>query len=172
MDNKQSSVWQPILDGDIYEQAVDSVQSIAAAIPSPTADTKIDSSTIGGGTSGISLFYTYLSQIHSKEENQKKAMDLLDVAVDSLSSVPMPASLYGGFTGIAWAVEHLQGRLLDPDDEDPNEAIDEELINYLQKSPWKEDYDLIVGLVGYGVYAIERLPRPSAIQCLELVIDR
>jgi hypothetical protein len=37
---------------------------------------------------------------------------------------------------------------------------------------WRGDYDLIVGLVGLGVYALERLPSPSATSCLEGVVDR
>src|SRR5262249_13671757 len=31
---------------------------------------------------------------------------------------------------------------------------------------------LIEGLVGFGVYALERLPRPAATACLERVVDR
>jgi hypothetical protein len=42
----------------------------------------------------------------------------------------------------------------------------------LRQSPWKRDYDLISGLVGYGVYALERLPRPGAKECLDLVLAR
>ena len=34
------------------------------------------------------------------------------------------------------------------------------------------DYDLIIGLVGIGVYALERLPRTSARECIELIVDR
>ncbi len=84
----------------------------------------------------------------------------------------MSPSLYGGFTGIAWAVAHLEGRLLDSDGDDPNEAIDEALKVHLSVSPWRDDYDLISGLVGFGVYTMERLPRRPALECLKLVIDR
>jgi hypothetical protein len=34
------------------------------------------------------------------------------------------------------------------------------------------DYDLVSGLVGLGVYALERLPRPRARRALELIVDR
>ena len=47
-----------------------------------------------------------------------------------------------------------------------------DLEKHLERTPWVEDYDLIVGLVGLGVYALERLPRPAARKCLESVIDR
>src|SRR5262249_58490269 len=84
---------------------------------------------------------------------------------------PMDPSLYGGFTGIGWATAHLQEQLLDPD-EDPNEAIDKALQDYLGQSPWEDEYDLLSGVVGIGVYALERLPRPTAITCLKRVVDR
>src|SRR5262249_2093599 len=46
------------------------------------------------------------------------------------------------------------------------------------QSPWKDDYDLISGLVGFGVYALERMTpgadatRLAAVVCLERVINR
>ena len=58
------------------------------------------------------------------------------------------------------------------DDEDPLEEIDAALLRYLDHSPWKADYDLIRGLAGFGVYALERLPRPSAVACLTKIVDR
>ena len=39
------------------------------------------------------------------------------------------------------------------------------------KPPWTGDYDLVNGLVGYAVYAFQRLPNRSAIACLERVIN-
>jgi hypothetical protein len=84
----------------------------------------------------------------------------------------MDASLYGGFTGIGWTMAHLREQLVDADDEDPNVAIDEVLLAYLDRSPWTVEYDLISGLVGLGVYALERLPRASARECLERIVQR
>jgi hypothetical protein len=43
---------------------------------------------------------------------------------------------------------------------------------HLALSPWPGDYDLISGLVGFGVYALDRLPRPLAAACLERVVER
>src|SRR5262249_36055361 len=34
------------------------------------------------------------------------------------------------------------------------------------------DYDLINGLVGFCVYALERLSRPAALACLERIVER
>src|SRR5262249_39549787 len=55
--------------------------------------------------------------------------------------------------------------------------IDEALLSHLDRSPWPDDYDLVNGLVGFGVYALERLSpgadadRPAAVACLERVIE-
>jgi hypothetical protein len=79
--------------------------------------------------------------------------------------------LYSGFAGVAWAVEHVLWRLA-PDAEDPGEEIAAALREHLSQSPWQRLYDLIGGLVGYGVYALERLPRPGGRECLDLVVAR
>jgi hypothetical protein len=96
----------------------------------------------------------------------------------------MSAGLYSGFPGVAWTAEHL-GRRFEPageqeepegkeigEDEDPNAEIDQALGEALARSPWNDQYDLISGLVGLGVYAVERYPRPSGVRCLEAVVDR
>src|SRR5688572_10366752 len=115
------------------------------------------------------------------ERHAARVDQLLDEAIDSLATVPMRPALYAGFTGVAWAVEHL-GRLLGGEteeqeeggakDEDMNEEIDEALLTALDRGSWVGDYDLISGLVGFGVYAVERIPRPSAVRCLEAIVDR
>jgi hypothetical protein len=71
---------------------------------------------------------------------------------------------------VGWAIAHLQGRLPELDGEGDAAEIDEALRCHLDPSPWTGDYDLIDGLVGFGVYALERLPRPGAVACLERVI--
>ncbi len=98
-------------------------------------------------------------------------MRALERAIDAVAKGPLSPALYGGFTGVAWSVAHLQEGLLDPDD-DPNESIDVALIRHLSRSPWRLEYDLISGLVGFGVYALERLPRAAAAEILSLVIER
>ena len=83
----------------------------------------------------------------------------------------MNRSLFGGFTGIAWSVAHLRAWLLDPDD-DSTKPIDGILQKSLSRKSWRGSYDLVSGLIGFGIYALEQLPRPLAIECLKQVIDR
>jgi len=53
-----------------------------------------------------------------------------------------------------------------------SEEIDQALLTVLGRQSWVGDYDLISGLVGFGVYALERFTRPSAVRCLEAIVDR
>jgi hypothetical protein len=85
---------------------------------------------------------------------------------------PGRASLYSGLTGVGWAISHLRPRWPCRDDEDDLAEIDEVLLDHLEKSPWLGEYDLIEGLVGFGVYALERLLGPGATACLGRVVDR
>ncbi len=98
-------------------------------------------------------------------------MRLLDRSIELLSRKPTFSSLWDGFTGVAWAVAHLEGSLLEQGDDDPNEEIDAVLLAELERSPWPGHWDLIGGLVGTGVYALERLPRPTAVTCLQRVVE-
>jgi hypothetical protein len=58
------------------------------------------------------------------------------------------------------------------DTEPINEEIDEALLEYLNNAPWPDTFDLVDGLVGFGVYALERGPHAAAaVACVERVID-
>lgn len=160
--------WRPILAGEIKDQALVAVGEIVAALPDPSS-AEISNASLSGGSAGLAVLCAYLSR--AALDDDVNAAQFLAHAVNSVSAQPMDPSLYGGFTGIAWAAAHLQEQLLDPED-DCNEGIDEALNAYLDQSPWPDDYDLIVGLVGIGVYAIERLPRATAVACLERVVER
>src|SRR4029453_15024135 len=71
---------------------------------------------------------------------------------------------------IAWTVAHLDGQW-EWSDEDACEEVDVALRGYLEQSPWRDDYDLVSGLVGLGVYALERLPHRSALDLLLRIVD-
>jgi hypothetical protein len=94
-------------------------------------------------------------------------------AVDALGRGNVRPILFGGFTGLAWVAEYLH----DEADGDANGEIDDALASFLgagskpSRRKWHETYDLIGGLVGYGLYALERLPRPSAAALLERIVE-
>jgi hypothetical protein len=105
------------------------------------------------------------------EGHDAVAQRCLRRATELIASTRTPPWLLGGFAGVAWAVEHVES-LLHATPGDRAAAIDGLLAAYVARSPWRADYDLVTGLAGYGVYALERLPRPVAAECATLVVAR
>jgi lantibiotic modifying enzyme len=84
----------------------------------------------------------------------------------------MGTGLFAGFPGVAWVLEHLQNRFLEDGEEDPGEEIAGAVHRVLGLSPWEREHDLMSGLAGLGIYALERLPRPWAEESLRLAVRR
>jgi class I lanthipeptide synthase len=183
-----SGLWRPLLDGNLAVRAWEAVNAVAQALeawsPGDLGEDQAEGwldrvVSLGGGTAGQALFHGYLFKAAGAERHAARARQLLNQAVEALAMTPTHPALYSGFTGVAWAAEHL-GRLLDGEDEeasgvedeDIGEEVDQALLTALDRFSWVGDYDLMSGLVGFGVYALERFPRPSAVRCLEAIVDR
>lgn len=170
--------WFPILEDEEAAQAASAVVAVAEAIADGPLPARHSIPALGSGEAGVALLFEYLDRVHPDVGYGEIAQQRLERAIDSLIFYREMPGLYSGFTGVAWAVEHLQNGMGGEeeedqlDEEDPNEEIDTALLSHLRQTPWELDYDLTNGLVGYGVYALERLPRPSAIACLELIVKR
>lgn len=167
--------WSPILEGEEAAQASSAVVAVAEAIGEAPLPAQNAGAGLAGGESGVALLFEYLDRDRPGAGYGEIAQQRLEWAIDAVASVPPNPSLYAGYSGVSWVIEHVQGgpaEGADADEEDPNEEIDAALLNHLRQTPWMYDYDLVGGLVGYGVYALERLPRPSAAACLELVVER
>jgi lantibiotic biosynthesis protein len=165
--------WSPILEGEQAAQAAAAVTAVAQAISEGPLPARNQGAGLAAGEAGIALFYEYLDRVHPEAGYGDIAQQRLERAIEILAASPQFPSLYAGFTGVSWVVEHLQeGWAEEEEDEDPNADVDTALLDHLRQTPWPHEYDLVGGLVGYGVYALERLPRPSAAACLELVVER
>jgi lantibiotic modifying enzyme len=145
------------------------LNAIVEALAKPPEEESTTPS-LSGGDSGYSLLFTYLAQVFPGRGYDDVALVYLERAFDGAARLTLTPGLYIGYSGIAWTAQHLRGRLLDPD-EDTNEEIDAALEQALGAGLWPE-YDLIRGLVGIGVYAIERLPQPAAVTCLDAVLSQ
>jgi hypothetical protein len=181
--------WQILLEGAWKDRASESIQAIVDDL---ARRPEVGGASLAEGAAGLALLHGYLAQtpvgrisnpsvfpdgleIHPTwlgQDQAAVAADCLGRATAAMADNPTSASLHSGLTGVGWAVGHLRGRVPGLDGEDDAAAIDEVLLDHLGRSPWAEDYDLIDGLVGFGVYALERLPRPAAVACLGRVIDR
>jgi lantibiotic modifying enzyme len=171
-DASAASRWRPILSGTTAQHALHAVDAIAESITSSTALPGERDPSLGRGQAGLALLYAWLARTRRMPQADVLARRCLDQAIEAASTQAMYASLYGGFTGIAWAAE-LVDHLFDPDAEDRSEAVDEALVRLLSRADrWSAPYDLVVGLTGLGVYALQRYPRPLAIECLRRVLER
>jgi lantibiotic modifying enzyme len=171
--------WVPLLDARLTLRALEVVHEIAQAlrvppppcIPGSEQSRAIEDASLAGGRAGLAILYAYLARAGLADRAGADADEFLDEATAALGHVSMPSGLYSGFTGVAWAVAHLHDSREQAID-DVNEEVDQTLHEYLTRSPWTDDYDLVSGLVGIGVYAMERLPSRNARRLLALVVDR
>ena len=176
-------MWRPLLGGPIARQAFEALDAVAAAIQSPLAalfpgsgilsgSGVAQDASLAGGTAGLAIFSSYLSRAGSRRRWQPAALRFLREAGDAVESVTMAPSLYGGFSGVAWAMAHVDKKLSDGDEGYATDSVDDALNDYVNRPGWDGEYDLVGGLVGLAVYALERLPARAAVECLVGIVDR
>ena len=179
MQGSSVSSWQPLLQGNSAARALEAVEAISAALPEAPIEPPVAVGpegtvawrcSLASGRAGQALFYAYLASSSGDDGPADLAIELLDEAAEGAAAVPMSESLFSGFPGIAWTAEHLQGRVFEAEG-DPQLEVDDAILSLLSRSPWPGEYDLINGLAGLGIYALERGPRPTALQCLERIVE-
>ncbi len=159
--------WMPIVDG----QAAAGIRRVVLDIADVLRDSRKHAA-FPNGAAARALFFGYLADAWPDDAWSGLAGACLDAAISQISDEEMAPLLFNGFAGTAWVVEHLQGHLLDSDDADPNEAIDEALLELTARSRPHDTNELMYGLAGLGVYAWERRHRPSARVLIEQVVAR
>jgi lantibiotic modifying enzyme len=165
--------WQPLLNGSLNDEACECARAIVD-------DLALQHEPAGGpsladGLAGMALLRGYVAQVGSpgqaKNRHRRIAQDCIDQAITAAEKIPSTAGLYTGLTGLGWAIAHLHHSLPNLDSEAILNDVDDALCSHLEETPWIGEYDLIGGLVGYAVYAIERLPAPTGAACLERIFD-
>ncbi len=141
-------MWEPVLDGRLADAARRMAREIALAVsgvPAPPVDR--------------ALLFAYAST----SIDEPFVATAHDAALQDLVAQCRAArelSLFNdGLAGIGWTLAHV----LDGDDTGALALIDDALLRALARTPpWTGDYELSQGLVGYGVYFLERLRGGSA----------
>jgi lantibiotic modifying enzyme len=160
----------PLLSGALKDRALHLAGTLAGTLrPTPAVGHR--NASLASGSAGLAVCSGQLARTRSDQQAADAALTHLEEAIDVLAIEPLTSSLYSGFTGIAWAVELVDG-LLGSEDEDRNGDIDHALTRLLQRYPEDAPYDLIDGLTGLGVYALARWPRPRAAQCVLGVVEQ
>jgi lantibiotic modifying enzyme len=156
--------WQPVLTGEDAERARSVVDDIRVALVQ--ADLGTEDPGLVEGLSGRALFFAKLAEAQSDREDAARARRLLAAAVKESRSLSHSPGLYAGIIGLAWTAQHLT-RLVSSDVLDSLDDIDARLASELAGEPVEGPFELMYGLVGVGVYLLERLPRPDARAALE-----
>lgn len=168
------SRWEPLLEGARARRAEAAVEAVLKDLEAGRDETQ-ERGSLAGGSAGLAVLYAHLALVRPGEGWESRSQAALDRSVEFLGSAVMGPGLYGGFTGIAWTLDHLRRTLpatAGDGLEDPNEEIDGALLDYLDQSPWVADYDLISGLAGYAAYGLGRLDRPGGRAVLAKALTR
>ncbi len=191
-----TETWKPLLDGEPAAQAWDAVAAIAADLhpdqlevpgTSPgsarnaggaaacgcgvTLGAGEDEPGLADGAAGLALFFAYLAAATGEQSHADSALAYLGRAIEQLALQPVESGLFCGFTGVGWILEHLAGQLVDPADaRAANRTIEVQLHHLLRHRPWSGTYDLVGGLAGLAVYALECPSRPSSRVSIELLV--
>jgi class I lanthipeptide synthase len=164
--------WRPLVSGQTAQQALQAVDDIAESIASLQPPPREHDASLASGQAGLALLFAWLARTGRGQQADALAWHYLDEAIDAVSTQELGPSLFGGFAGVGWAAE-LVDHLLEPDADDRNEAIDEAVVRLLSRANlWPAPHDLVVAVTGLGVYALQRWPRPLAIESLRLVLER
>jgi len=178
--------WRPILAGDLAakcgEVLVDIADNLGRFIDNPypgqfgfdpdPLQRQILAASLSRGDAALALLFSYLQEWRPGHGYDQLANRFMTRAGKALADLPLPPYLFSGFCGIAWTATHLHRRQGFPADDDPAEPLDEIVHQMVESTPWTQDYDLVAGLVGFGVYAAERLPGSHAEACLENIVHR
>jgi lantibiotic biosynthesis protein len=170
--------WTPILTGEIAKRAWPAVHAISDAILTHNYPARIHAGALHPGYEDA-LLYRYLAAPMDDSRWMDRAFEHLNDAIDDAQSLIPSLRLFAGLSGLGWTIEHLSrfdGNNLSTvaaagDDRDSNAEIDSALLRALERGIWSGPYDLISGLVGFGVYFLERLPAENATRGIRAVIS-
>jgi hypothetical protein len=158
--------WKPLLHGVAAERANRAIDEIARALAAPARDADPPLT----GAAARALFFAYLGESRSLDCGATIERHL-EQAASQLTTQTMHEGLHLGFTGVAWVSEHILPPA--PDEPDGNRAIDEALLALVTRDgAWDGEFELMRGLTGLGIYALERIDQPSGRALVEAIVAR
>jgi lantibiotic modifying enzyme len=163
--------WIPLFEGSEAARVENVVESICRALTN-TEVVRLYGQSLSGGMSGVALFFSYAARTWPNQAWQAHANDWLARATNETESTEQAPdlSLYRGATGVAWTVQHLGPEWL-PTQQDPRHKVDRWIFETVTRR-WHGHFDLVTGLAGHVVYALERLQSEADISLLEAVINQ
>lgn len=162
MTRNRHRAWAPALTGRAARQALDVVRALADALADPRGE---DEPPPAPDLAMRALFFSACAAALPMSGHAATAESMLEAAVARANHQALFPALHGGLLTVAWATRRLAGP-----DENASREIDAALAVELASRPWRGSYDLVGGLVGLGVYALERPQLPSSRALLSLAL--
>jgi lantibiotic modifying enzyme len=163
------SRWRPILEGAAASEARAIARAIGESLQHRTGEDR-GGAALGASQADRALFFSYLALADQAGDRSELAARCLEEAFHFVATTTLGPDLFGGFTSVAWVMQHLAGAgmsgAVDVD------SIDEALEDLLEEDDPEQPFDLLSGLAGFGVYFLEQLPGVAARRRVTLVVDR
>lgn len=178
--------WKPIISSECEfgQRAWDAATAITQAVLRGDYPPAIETKRLHQ-SEAEALLFAYRSLVLGESDWADLAVERLNSSIETAQNRSNYLGLYGGLCGIGWHVQHISqlyentevfsNTFVEDDpsspsvkEQDPISDIDVIVLKALRH--WHGCYDLISGLVGYGVYFLERLPSDIAVDGLTLII--
>lgn len=180
--------WSRVLDGEWAEQAQEYIQILLRHIGEtdfflPGLDhsdsrlAKRVAASLDNGLAGIALALTYHFLSFGHLRDRRRAVSCLDRAFSLTEDTYSIPTLFEGFLGPAWVAAHLSYVIGEEKYLPALASLDEVLLdticrNRWERKTWGGHFDVINGLAGIGIYALERLPHQSGRRIARWVIEQ
>lgn len=132
----------------------------------------IESQGLLGGKAGITLLFGYLSKVFPERNYSDITFEYLENLAGILENETLPYSMSAGVAGIGFIFQHLKniGVLHEEDAFDLSE-IDQLIDRGVEIDFQSGNWDPLHGMVGLGIYFLERNKETNDVIYLEKIID-
>jgi lantibiotic modifying enzyme len=125
-----------------------------------------------GGKAGITLLFAYLSKIFPEKNYLQTTFEYLDELNDALGNEAMDHSMSAGVAGIAFIYQHLLNiGILDVSDDLNLSELDAFIDRGIDVDFQMGNWDPLHGMVGLGIYFLERNKETGEKKYLEKIVD-
>ena len=163
-------MWYPILDGALRQAAREAADAVEHSVSRSCENRRRRGARAvptACGAAQLALMYGYAQ---SRGANLLARLHL-DQAADLLAVEDTVPSVHTGLAGVAWTVAHLSGPDRGVRSAYDCAEIDVALNEALENPSFYRHYDLMDGVVGIGLYFLERLPGADAARGIERVVS-
>ncbi|HKA88292.1 MAG TPA: lanthionine synthetase LanC family protein [Haliangiales bacterium] len=156
--------WRPLVDGDERARALTVAREVCEEAAARWVDASPHPTLLGQAAYALLFHYAWRAGIGDWRAQSDACIERACAAV---AGVGLGTSLFGGFPGIAWVIQHVSGA--PPEEGDALEDVDQLLCEHVARAPFPGTSEELFGI---GMYALERMPSPAARRMLEHIVAR